>query len=489
MSLMDVEQTNLWTVCDVDGVCHCDWRLTASGCEQQETIKIIYIVNAALSGFVGCLALWISYHRIIVLKQDILDFRTGFPRPKPIESMAVMGTIFNFLRMAHAIILTVDGIPNVAFRSFFFEFPWQFGFGALACYFFGIAHTLSDSSKIIYDNWVRSPIIIDGTCVAIISLPFITNNICAIAAGVFAVQGNIHMATKFTDALYCFWTFYTGTLAIIILYAGIRLLRLLRSHLLEKSEGRVNVAKVKLGALKVQIIVFTAFICLGVFAIILGLYAALRIPITVNKAYNGVIAAIWTYDGALATAFIEFAIVLNPRIATLASAFGSSSGTGLGKLSSSGPFASQGVTSNYTSNFGNSVTLGATSTTDQKDTKWNGRGSIVSGWTLTGSDATRSKVQSGDLGSPRGDSFHYNRHEFGSDHQIRSRIEEEQIHYNALTSIARAPPRNTSPTSPPGSPPGSPPLEDYRYRMPDMTFNDGSTTSSATYLTHHQGHP
>ena len=73
----------------------------------------------------------------------------------------------------------------------------------------------------------------------------------------------------------------------------------------------------------------------------------------------------------------------------------------------------------------------------------------------------------------------------GNDYQIRSRIEEEQIHYNAMTSIARAAPRNVSPTSP-----VAPPLmDDYQYRMPDTTFNDGSTTSSATYLTQHQGHP
>ena len=170
--------------------------------------------------------------------------------------------------------------------------------------------TYKQSNKIIYDNWIRSPIIIDSVCVSIISLPFITNNICAIAAGIYAIHGDIHMATKFTDALYCFWTFYTGILAIIILYAGARLLRLLNQHILEKSDGRVNVAKVKLGALKVQIIVFTAFICLGVFAVVLGLYAGARVPITVNKTYNALISALWTYDGAIATACIEFAIIL-----------------------------------------------------------------------------------------------------------------------------------------------------------------------------------
>ena len=55
MDLMDVQQKYLWTVCDVDGICHCDWRLTAKGCEQEDTIKIIYIINAVISGLVGLL--------------------------------------------------------------------------------------------------------------------------------------------------------------------------------------------------------------------------------------------------------------------------------------------------------------------------------------------------------------------------------------------------------------------------------------------------
>ena len=124
MGLMDVEQKNLWTVCDEDGICHCDWRLTAKGCEQENTIQIIYIINAVISGMVGLLgniiyifikidscinsyyhinsliiyiATWITYHRVFVLKQDIVDFRSGFfPKPRPIESMALMGAIFNF---------------------------------------------------------------------------------------------------------------------------------------------------------------------------------------------------------------------------------------------------------------------------------------------------------------------------------------------------------------------------------------------------------
>ncbi|KAI8141442.1 hypothetical protein BJV82DRAFT_176264 [Fennellomyces sp. T-0311] len=471
---MDVEPTELWRICEEDGRCHCDWRLTAYGCDDEESTFInIYIVNAAVSGIVGLIASWLTYHRVYHLKQDLFDFRTGFPRPKPIESMALMGAIFNFLRLAHAVILTVDGVPNIVFRSFFFEFPWQFGFGALACYLFGIAHTLSDSSKVIYDNWVRSPIIVDSICSAIITMPFITNNICAIAAGVYAQSGDMAKAMAFTDALYGFWTFYTGSLGLIILYAGVRLLKLLKRHLMDRTDGRVNIEKVKLGALKVKIIVLTAFFCLAVFAIVVGLYAAKRVPITLNKAYNTAIAAVWTYDGVIATALIEFSIILNPRLASLASAFGTSSGSGGAvNVSSNRYLSNNGGTSNFDTTLATTV--------DQKDSKWGGRASITSGWTLT-SDVTRSKIQSidksSDISSPKAESFYY-KYDFASD-QIRTRIEEEQMYYNAMTSQVRAPPRTTSPTT----------IDDHRHRLPDPSFNDGSTTSSATYLTHQPGPP
>lgn len=59
------------------------------------------------------------------------------------------------------------------------------------------------------------------------------------------------MASQFTDALYYLWTFYTGFQAILILYAGLRLLRLLNRHLLQRTDSRVDLGRVRLGALKV----------------------------------------------------------------------------------------------------------------------------------------------------------------------------------------------------------------------------------------------
>lgn len=171
-------QLSPWLVCDHSRY-QFDQRLSQS--------THIYRFFFALGEACGLL-----YHRLVNLKQQIFDCRTGFPRPKPIEAMGLFGIIFNFctdylegktakngqiqlilflflcvVRMIHAAIMVSDAAPNVAFRSckslllldthtythagtdmhsVIFEFPWQFGIAALACYMFGVAHTLSDVS-------------------------------------------------------------------------------------------------------------------------------------------------------------------------------------------------------------------------------------------------------------------------------------------------------------------------------------------------------
>ncbi|KAJ8661317.1 hypothetical protein O0I10_003067 [Lichtheimia ornata] len=442
---MSASYDGFWKICDDNGVCHCDWRLTVYGCEEEQHMVPFYIALAAFSGLVGTMAAILGYYRIILLNQTVFDCRTGFPRPKPIESMIVFGTAFNILRMIHAIIMVTDVAPNVAFRSFMFEFPWHFGIGALACYLFGIAHTLSDSNKTVYNRWVRSPIIIDGVCLIFIVGPHFTNNVCSIAAGVYANKQDYVMAEGFTNALYWFWTFYTGCLGILILFAGLRLLRLLTRHLHERQQGQVCIRKVKLGTLKVKIIIVAGSACLTGFAVIMILYAACRIPITKNTAENVAIACVWMFNGVAATAAIFLGIVLNPKLATLAASFGSSSGGG--------------TSANRSHHMSTSSGTNETTTATQSESKWQAtqHTSMGSGWTAVDS---KPKYSLGDIKDMP---------EFitSGGETIRSQIDEDQLNYNAMTSIARAPPRNLSST------------EDHRYRVAE---NDTITLSSTTGL-------
>ncbi|KAI8388680.1 uncharacterized protein BYT42DRAFT_560872 [Radiomyces spectabilis] len=308
------EQPSFWRIQDSQGRYHCDWRLTTVNCVEENALRWMYSVNAAVSGVATIIAAALLYWRLYHRNQKIFDFQTGFLRPKPIESMALFGVIFNLLQTIHAIIMVTDVAPTPIFRSIFFELPWQFGFCALACYLFGVAHTLSDSSKFIYSAWIRSPIIVDTICLLVITLPFVTNNICSVAAGVFAARGNNELAERFTNALYALWTLYTVFLGILILYAGLRLLHLLNHNLLMQSNRQLNIGKIKTGALKVRIIMAAGCLCLWIFAIILLLYACIRLTISQNYAFNMIIAVIWRFDGTFATLVVEFAVILNPRM-------------------------------------------------------------------------------------------------------------------------------------------------------------------------------
>lgn len=140
--------------------------------------------------------------------------------------------------------------------------------------------------------------------------PFVTNNICSIAAGVYAQRGENHVAAQFTHALYYFWTIYCGSLGFLILVAGIRLLRLLKHHLRMQHDLRVNIAKIKTGVFKVKAIMVVGCLCLWVFAFVLCMYGVFRGPITLNTGLNLAISSVWTYDGAVATLLIETALIL-----------------------------------------------------------------------------------------------------------------------------------------------------------------------------------
>lgn len=100
----------------------------------------------------------------------IFNFCTDYLEGKTAKNGQIQLILFLLLcvvRMIHAAIMVSDAAPNVAFRSckslllldthtythagtdmhsVIFEFPWQFGIAALACYMFGVAHTLSDVS-------------------------------------------------------------------------------------------------------------------------------------------------------------------------------------------------------------------------------------------------------------------------------------------------------------------------------------------------------
>ncbi|SAL99628.1 hypothetical protein [Absidia glauca] len=321
---------SFWRLCDTQtNECHCDFRMTITDCIESEALRIVNIVDIAWSGVATIIAAAILYWRVVHRNQQIFDFSLRFPRPKPIEAMALFGVLFNVCRIIHASVLLTDVANNAIFRSFMFELPWQFGITALSCYLFGVANTLSHSSKTIYKTWVGSQTLVDIICTSMITLPYITINIVAIIAGVHAQRGDTDRAEVWTGAIYYLWLVYTFLLGSLILFAGIRLLKLLNNHLLMQTDLRVNIAKIRTGAVKVKIIIGIGCFCLWAFTVMIALYATSRYTVMISPVYTTALASFALFNGPLATSVVEFALVLNPHMLRgLGSlSFGSSGGS------------------------------------------------------------------------------------------------------------------------------------------------------------------
>jgi hypothetical protein len=131
------------------------------------------------------------------------------------------------------------------------------------------------SETVIDSGWRLSPGTITKVGFAFVFSPMITNNICSIASGAYAEQGDVFKANVFARLLYglckhlslhaykcCYATktqhfliligsFYCVMLAICVLYSGIRLMRLLDHHLQMLGSGN-RYELVKTGRLKVR---------------------------------------------------------------------------------------------------------------------------------------------------------------------------------------------------------------------------------------------
>ncbi|KAF7727794.1 hypothetical protein EC973_007025 [Apophysomyces ossiformis] len=166
------------------------------------------------------------------------------------------------------------------------------------------------SSVALYTVWIRSPYIIDTICVLVITLPFISNNICSVLAGVYAKRGDNVRAEIYTSALYYLWTFYCVFLGSLIVYAGIRLVRLLKFHLRLQAERHVDVAKTKTGILKVKIIILGQTACTLISAVLLLTYAAMRDTIVEDFGRSLVFFIGGMYTYGLTMLVLEFAVIL-----------------------------------------------------------------------------------------------------------------------------------------------------------------------------------
>ncbi|CAO3633917.1 unnamed protein product [Cunninghamella echinulata] len=305
-------EPSFWRLCD-DHICHCDYRLTVSNCVEAKGLFIVNIIDIVWSAIATAAAFGILYFRVFHRNQKILDTTGRFPRPKPIESMFLCGGLFNLFRLIHSTILVTDVVKNGIFRSFMFEFSWQFGITALACYLFGVVHTLACSSKTIYMSWVKSQMIVDISCIFMVVLPSVTILPMAIAAGYYAEKGDIEKAILITEAIYYLWLLFTFLLGCMVLLAGLRLLKLLNKHLSmqKNNESEEIKQKIKTGATKVKIIIGIGCTCLWAFSFMVALYATSRHTVMLDSKFTIIFTAMVFFNGPLATCMIELAVLID----------------------------------------------------------------------------------------------------------------------------------------------------------------------------------
>lgn len=167
------------------------------------------------------------------------------------------------------------------------------------------------SHKSTARQWLPSIQTVDRIGLTFLCLPFIINNVCSIASGIL---GPTHLATAeiFIRLLYVFWFWHCGSLAVAVIYAGIKLVRLLQTHLKKFksaiSSSSSQAQKIQAGMFKIRGLVGVLFLALGGFAIFLLLYGLLRDQIIQSVPGSYALCALWNFLGPLASFFACLAV-------------------------------------------------------------------------------------------------------------------------------------------------------------------------------------
>ncbi|CAO3625029.1 unnamed protein product [Cunninghamella blakesleeana] len=343
---------------------YCNWRLTVTHCEGDIIFHYLGIINIVLTALLVVIGYGLLYHRLVVLKQVIFEYRNNFLRPRAMEAVVFFMSIFNTVRLIQSVVIITDTVQNIIFRQFIFEFGYELGFTTLTTYLYGVTHALRESDRAIFDQWISSPKYVDIFCTLAIVAPFFTNTISSLGAGISAYYGNYDLANIFVQVLYTVWIVHCIVIATATLVSGLRLVSILETHIKRKEEAQaaIDVSKVQLGAQKVKIIAFTSSICLYLYTGVSLTYATIRYKIHTHIVWNLIFCISWNGLGIIASILVSFAVILNPKMKfTLLFSYGSSGAQkseGGGYMSSK--FSSKNKKSeNTTACGGGSTTMGS----------------------------------------------------------------------------------------------------------------------------------
>ncbi|KAI9498115.1 hypothetical protein BDB00DRAFT_801190 [Zychaea mexicana] len=246
----------------------------------------------------------------------------AFLKPKPVDSMLLFFVIHSILHLLQSVFLMLDIARNYAFRSFFFELGFEFAYGGVTLYLIGIAQTISQSRNV--SGWLPSPLIVDIVGGIFLFSPFFVNTWFSVSAGILA-ETSVQTARALARVHYACWTLECGGLGAAVLYAGVRLVRILKGHH-NNFRRRGHFAAVQTGILKIQLIVAAFVIAVWGFAVICLFYFALREEIINNTIGSLFMGAAWWNLAGVTIIFAQLVVVMSPKITSNAALRSKSTG-------------------------------------------------------------------------------------------------------------------------------------------------------------------
>ncbi|KAI9245209.1 hypothetical protein BDA99DRAFT_528260 [Phascolomyces articulosus] len=216
---------------------------------------------------------------------------------------------FSLVRLITSVVLVTDiGSGNFIARSFLYEIPWSFGLAGITLYLIGIAQTIAQSHSA--SGWLPQPRSIDIFGLFFLFAPLIIGESFTIAAGAMAYR-NLYIAETLIRTNYCIWLVWTGGIGVAVMFASLRLIRILRNHH-KKFQQAKNYEAVKAGIYKIQLTAFSYVVCLYSFATLLFLYGVLRNDIIQNTKGSIFLGVVWSILAGATTFVVELAIVVSP---------------------------------------------------------------------------------------------------------------------------------------------------------------------------------
>ena len=156
-----------------------------------------------------------------------------------------------------------------------------------------------------------STFFVDAIGCALFFTPFIVNNCISVLAGVFA-DTHVRTANVLIRLLYFVWFAECTVLSVLVVYAGTRLIRILKENHRKLSNIVVarHMSEIQAGVARIRAQVIILSATLAIFAIALLLQTILRTKIMSHTVGNVIISVPWMYIGSIATFAFLLAILI-----------------------------------------------------------------------------------------------------------------------------------------------------------------------------------